>query len=169
MQSLRHSGEQNILTNACNIKLKCPENLGLNSFDCVKKSNLKCFLELWCSRFKGSESTENNQSIITLIVGTTFSENAGTAYVLQSGFILFCYGQFIIWSIFLGTKTTKIRNFSQNNTLENALIQHPPSHTHMFLIFLKKKKKNKKKKIKKNILVVISCYFVIFWICPSWK
>ena len=49
LQSLRHSGEQNILTNACNIKLKCPENLGLNSFDCVKKSNLKCFLELWCS------------------------------------------------------------------------------------------------------------------------
>ena len=50
LQSLRHSGEQNILTDACNIKLKCPENLGLNSFDCVKKSNVKCFLQLRCSQ-----------------------------------------------------------------------------------------------------------------------
>ena len=130
MQSLRHSGEQNILTNACNIKLKCPENLGLNSFDCVKKSNLKCFLELWCSRFKGSESTENNQSIITLIVGTTFSENAGTAYVLQSGFILFCYGQFITCSIFLGTKTTKIRHFSTKQ-YSRKCFDTTPSHTYI--------------------------------------
>ena len=46
----RHSGQQSILNNACNIKLKFLKNLGLNSFDCVKKSNLKCFLKFWCNQ-----------------------------------------------------------------------------------------------------------------------
>ena len=87
LQSLKQSGEQNILTNACNMKSKFPKNLGLHSFDCVKKSNLKCFLQLWCKQ-------ENNP--ITSTGGKTFSEYPGTAYVLQSAFILFCYGQFII-------------------------------------------------------------------------
>ena len=45
-----------------------------------------------CGVTEGSGNTENNPSVITLIVGTKFSKNASAAYALQPGFILFRYG-----------------------------------------------------------------------------
>ena len=80
-----------------------------------------------------------------MILDKTFSENASAAYVLQSGFILFYYDQFIF---FLGTKTTKIRLCLFPKQYSKKYLGTAHSLSHMFFMFLKEKKK---KKIKKNI------------------
>ena len=94
-----------------------------------------------CGVAKGSENTENRESIITLIVGRKFFENASTAYVLQSGFILFCEGQFIIWLIFLATRTAKIRYFFIKQQSRKCFDRTLP-HTHRcFWCFEEEEKK----------------------------
>ena len=125
------------------------KNLG--SFDCVKKSNVKCFLQLWYSqRFRECRKLEK---YYYLDYRYNILQNAGTAYLLQSGFILVCYGQFIIWSIFLATKTTKITYFFTKQYSRKCLMQHPLTHTQMFLMFWRRRKRRRSKK---PVLAVIS-------------